>query len=86
MTETAAWVATWFAEKKGYTAGAPADRLATDYFQAGLIDSFGVMELIADVEERFAIRFDDTHFQDRRFPTLGGLAAIIDEARGGLPA
>jgi acyl carrier protein len=52
-----------------------------DFFAAGLIDSFGVIELLSAVEEHFAIHFSDLHFQDRRFPFVGGLADIIREIR-----
>ena len=54
-----------------------------NYFEAGLMDSFGVILLIEDVEKEFSITFNEGHFQDRRFPTMSGLAEIIHEEQNG---
>ena len=76
------WLLDWFQQKK--TLPGPAEeRLDLDYFEAGLIDSFGVTELIVDVEETFGIEFRDVDFQDRRFSRIGGLAEIIAELKSG---
>lgn len=50
-----------------------------NYFEAGLIDSFGVIELIESIEEHYGIEFQQAHFIDRRFSTISGLADIICE-------
>jgi acyl carrier protein len=61
-----------------------ADQIATvdslrdqNMFESGLVDSFGVIELITDVEKRFCIEFSERDFQDRRFPYIRGLAEMI---------
>ena len=82
MNEVQAWVVDWFAQRKSFVEGSPEQRLAVDYFQKGIIDSFGVVELIGDIEAHFQIQFLETDFQDRRFSTLGGLAEIIAQRRG----
>jgi acyl carrier protein len=46
------------------------------YLEMGLIDSMGLMELIAELEQTYGIRFDESHFQDPRFTTLQGLAEL----------
>ena len=51
--------------------------LNTNYFNAGWIDSLQVIELIMDIEKNFSIKFQDIHFQDRRFSTIEGLSSII---------
>ena len=76
-----AWLQDWFANKSGRPATEIAELRDTDYIQAGLIDSFGIIELIADAEAEFDIRFSAEQFQDRRFTTLGGLCEIIAESR-----
>lgn len=53
-----------------------------NYFEAGLIDSLGVIDLIESIEEEFNMKFSGDHFQDRRFPTINGLAEIINEIVG----
>lgn len=54
--------------------------LKEDLFASGRIDSFGVIELIAEIENEFAIEFSELHFQDRRFRTINGISEIIREA------
>ena len=49
------------------------------YFDAGAIDSLGVIELIEDLELAFGVRFTQADFQDRRFPSVSGLAEILEE-------
>lgn len=69
------WLAAWFAER------VPDVRLAAEdnYFEKEAIDSFGIIELIEAIEDQFAVRFAEQDYQDRRFPTLCGLAEIIDD-------
>ena len=47
------------------------------------IDSFGVIDLIEKLERQFDMRFANTQLQDRRFPTITGLAEILDEISRG---
>lgn len=79
MTPTEAWLLQWFADHKGFHKGTHAERLVTDIFASGLLDSFGVMELVAEIESRFGVVFDNDHFQDRRFKTMTGLAQMVQE-------
>ena len=59
----------------------PEDIEKIDFFETGLIDSFGVIELIGEIESYFNIRFNEDNFQDRRFSTIKGLAEIIKEIK-----
>ncbi len=73
------WLMEWF-ERRGSVPGSSfEEKLATNYFKAGLIDSMAVIELISAVEEHFDLRFTENHFQDRRFATIGGLLQLIHE-------
>lgn len=85
--EVAQWLVAWFDARATIPNDGIEDRLRTNYFEAGLIDSLGVVELIADTEEHFGIRFSERDFQDRRFATIGGLSELVLEltpaARGG---
>lgn len=80
MSEDFSWLSQWFVNRGAITDTAQA-RPETNYFEAEWIDSFGVLELIAMVEEHRSIRFDEEHFRDRRFVTVGGLAEMIGEIR-----
>ena len=75
MTDYSNWLLTWFKERT------PNIQLAPDenYFDAGAIDSLGIIELIEDLENTFSIEFTQTDFQDRRFVNIAGLTAIIKE-------
>ena len=75
MSATTAWLAAWFKTRTPDVELAPSD----NFFDREAIDSFGVIELIEDIEAHFAVRFVNDSFQDRRFPTIAGLAAMIDE-------
>lgn len=75
MEQYISWLRAWFSER-----GDIGDYQNQDnYFEAGLIDSFGVMELIGAMEEKFSVDFTEAHFQDRRFATVQGLAEILEE-------
>ena len=71
------WLKCWFAQKGSL----PETAEDENYFQIGLIDSFGVIELIEELETTFSITFTEAHFQDRRFVTMKGLAEIIQEIK-----
>ena len=73
------WVRAWFERNSPLPGSTPEDRLRTDFFDAGLVDSLTVVQLVTDIERTFSIRFEDRHYQDSRFSTIGGLAEIIDE-------
>jgi D-alanine--poly(phosphoribitol) ligase subunit 2 len=69
------WLRQWFSERS------PDVQLSSDdnYYEKKAIDSFGIIELIEEVEDSFQIDFSDHDFQDHRFSTIGGLANMISE-------
>lgn len=77
--DTTGWLIDWFGERGPMPEGGRDALLGMNYFDVGIIDSLGVIELIAAVEAHFGIRFNQEDFQDRRFPSIGGLAALVDE-------
>ena len=48
-----------------------------NYLEKGVIDSFGLMEFIEEIEKNFSIQFSNSEFSDRRFVTISGLTEII---------
>jgi acyl carrier protein len=78
-SDEARWLHDWFAQRGPLPGGDEA--LGLNYFEAGLLDSLGVIDLISSIEERFGVRFDEHHFQERRFATIGGLSEIVAELR-----
>ncbi|MBI4912377.1 MAG: acyl carrier protein [Acidobacteria bacterium] len=46
-------------------------------FEAGVIDSFGVMDLVAQLEARFALKVPDEDMLPRKFESLSKIAAYV---------
>lgn len=69
------WLRRWFSERS------PDVELSADdnYYERKAIDSFGIIELIEEVEDRFHIDFSDHDFLDHRFSTIAGLSTMISE-------
>ncbi len=67
------WLREWFGRK------GPVPAPEADYFEAGFLDSLGAVELVAAMEKEFSVKFEQEHFQQARFSTLGGLAELIGE-------
>jgi len=79
MNNKVSWLLNWFKQNSSIPVNLTEEQLQVNYFEAGLIDSLGVINLIVGIEEHFDIRFNERHFQDRRFATIGGLSEIIQE-------
>ena len=77
--ETRAWLLEWFKKQESPATVELEPGADANYFEAEWIDSFGVLELIAEVESKYGIEFGPDHFQDRRFSTVDGLTEIIGE-------
>lgn len=56
--------------------------LDANYYKAGLIDSFGIVELIDFAEAEFGVRFEDSDFKEPSFRTISGLVRLIERRRG----
>ncbi len=80
MNETQKWLMKWF-ERRGRPLAWPADA-TSDFVKQGLIDSFGVVELIEDLESHFGFRFSEADLNDPLFATLGGLLELVQSKRG----
>jgi len=48
----------------------------------GVIDSFGVLEVIAFLEDTFGIVLDATRLQVTEFETVHRITALVERARG----
>lgn len=79
MNDKAEWLLNWFTQNSSIPVNHTETQLQVNYFEAGLIDSLGVINLIVGIEEHFDIHFNERNFQDRRFSTIGGLSDIIQE-------
>ena len=72
-------ILTFFAERGLRRDDPDVDQIA--YLDAGLLDSMGVVMMIAEFEEAFEIRFTADDLQSEEFVTIGGLIGTIERIR-----
>ncbi|HEY3489457.1 MAG TPA: acyl carrier protein [Candidatus Deferrimicrobiaceae bacterium] len=58
----------------------PADDDAS-LFDAGVLDSFGLMEFIGELEQQFGVKVPDEELTPRKFETVAKVAAWFDARR-----
>lgn len=75
------WLSAWFKARGTLSGDGLLDGVGRNYFDQGLVDSLGVIELITDIESHFGVAFTEKHFQDRRFSTVDGLVEIIQSLK-----
>ena len=51
-------------------------------FEAGVIDSFGVMDLVERLEAQFGIKIPDADMVPRRFESLAKIVQQVDQRKG----
>ena len=71
------WLVQWFHERSGLSPESLRSQADANYFETGWIDSLSFVHLIADLEDAFAIQFDNEGFLDHSFATLGGLVRVV---------
>ena len=77
-SEITLWIVAWFVERNPDTVLTHTE----NYYDAGLVDSFGIIELIEEIEQHFGILFEDDDFTLPEFRTIDGLARIISRKVG----
>ncbi len=55
----------------------------TNLFEAGLMDSFGFVQLLQFLEQNYGARFTDDDLASPRFMSLRGIASMVAEQRQG---
>jgi acyl carrier protein len=75
-------IETWLAEYIAANGeGDPREAgLDANYFELELLDSLGLVMMVGELEARYGLTLEPEHFQDPRFCSVRGLAAIVDEA------
>ncbi|HYE86936.1 MAG TPA: acyl carrier protein [Vicinamibacterales bacterium] len=77
MTPTDAVLA-FFDTKGGVPGASRAEQLSCAYLDQKVIDSMGIIEMVAHLEDTLGVRFDAEDLQSNEFQTVGGLIAIIE--------
>ena len=65
----------------GNAADAPGSK--TSFMETGLVDSTGVLELVAFVEEKYAIKVGDDELVPDNLDSVANLAAFVVRKAGG---
>jgi len=53
--------------------------LDSDLFEAGVLDSFGVVELVSFIEGAFGVTLETEDFLSQQLASVSGLVEIIEE-------
>ncbi len=57
------------------------EKLKCRYLDVGVLDSMGIVMMITEFEEKFAVQFSGDHLQSDDFLTVGGVVGIIESLR-----
>lgn len=55
------------------------ERLKCEYLNVGVLDSFGMVEMVLELERRFCIRFSPKHMQSDEFRNIAGLIGLVEQ-------
>ena len=66
-----------------FHASLPGGRLGADdpLFSSGIVDSFGVLELIAFLEDTFHVSIDTAQHELTEFDSVNRIVALVEQAR-----
>lgn len=81
MEEIKKWLIKWFSNKSAMSIGKVTELSQNNYFESGLVDSFGFITLLSDIEEKYGVSFSNDDFLDRSFATIDGLANMINNKK-----
>lgn len=79
MEQVKEWVENWFIKNGKIGRDELINTYKESYIEQGLIDSFGFIQLVNNIEEQFHIELDDKDFEDEGFFTISGLIDIIEK-------
>ena len=79
MEEIRQWIIDWFASHSSLSVAELDAVSKEDYLKKAIIDSFAFVMLISEIDDEFDVAFTKDDFLDSRFPTIDGLATMINE-------
>ena len=63
--EVKKWLIEWFHNNSSVDTEKISEMASENYFTVGLVDSFGFINLLSDIEEKFGATFSNDDFLDR---------------------
>ena len=82
QSEVKNFVVNYFKEKGLPDIDAESELLGYNYLEKGIIDSFGIVEMIVSMEGQFGVTFPPEEMQKEEFGTVGGLINLVDRLIG----
>ncbi len=64
--------------EKKYEVEGMGDPDSFNYVESGYVDSLGIIQFIAELEDEFSIEFSDDEIASEEFKTVGGVSRIIE--------
>ena len=65
--------------QREYTVPAEVDIMALNYIESGYVDSLGLIQFIATIEDEFEIAFSDEELENDDIKVVGKLIAMIEK-------
>ena len=65
--------------QREYTIADDVDIMALNYVESGYVDSIGLIQFIATIEDEFGIEFTDDELEDQSIRIVGELIRIVSE-------
>ena len=79
MKNVEKWVVEWFVDNGGSVKEEIYTNMQENYIENGLVDSFGFLQLIADIEEKYKFVFEDSDFENEKLFVIEGLIEVIGD-------
>jgi acyl carrier protein len=67
--------------QREYTIPAEIDLMSLNYVASGYIDSMGLLQFLATIEDEFSIEFEDEDLEKPEIQVVGELIALVEEKR-----
>jgi acyl carrier protein len=82
IDDVSGWLFNWLTENGHVQQGSLPTLLDVNFLTAGWIDSFAMINLLSEIQQRYGIEIDIVHFERPDFATIRGLANLVGEIRG----
>ena len=79
MMNVKTWMIEWFVENGNIDREEVENKYDCNYIGSGMIDSFGFIKLVADIEEELGITLADDDFANDGIFVISGLVQIIQD-------
>lgn len=79
--DTIEWIIDWFIAHSSESADVINQSVKENYMEKSLLDSFGFVQMLSDIDDEFDVMFVNEDFLNPEFQTMEGLAKLIDERK-----